>query len=973
MLNKFYKNWHILILVAFSIVPIIWFFGKGNVIINGLDTNFPLDPIVWFQRRFFVWDSVLNAGRDFSSSTSGLFFHLIQVIPFSLGLNLQLVEILSLIFWFGLIVFSSYQLAKESVTKNRLIQLTFVVVYSFNIYLFNTWENVKVSNLALVVGLPLFLTIFEKYRKRKINISKLFFFSVLIVLVSSGSGINPAYFLAILFALLIYVVLLLVFEKDSRRLIVKGVLVVFSTMILINLFWILPLTVFLTGLGNGSISDLGFTNWIYSLSINTSLDNVVRFMGAWDWYVKGPDGSPLYIPYALNYFSNPLFVSMSFLVPILVVISLYFRESKNKIYYILFATFSIVGIFLGAGVHKPTGYLYEFLLKSVPFFSFFRSPWYIFTPYYMLGASGLVSLFFNFLSNNIRTKKLFTPLIFLFLILQVIYSYPLLTGKIFRPGRPDSFYVTIPQYVYDFKNWIRNNPQDGRILVYPDDVLESFKWGYKGTESIIGLVASQDFYTPSFNSVNNISKFMLPEYYKFLKSGNFESVMSLSRILGINSILVKKDAISNAPEPDVSKIMNYTTPNRFGEWTLYKIREELLTKKIFAPQIIYNSYLTPDAVAIISPILEPNSIVVQNNDSEVSKVPLSINTKNILVEAKNPIDIFDKVNEVANYIVEVPVDGFYTLAFQKDSLKEIQIEIEGKRYIPNESTEGFFLLENQYFIAGNHEIRVNFPDSENLLKGLDFSTYAKATNLRNEDLPRDTIKTLVLYSDKEKEKKFDIKIENISNSSKYVFEVSYKHFYGWNPGVDIVQKNDTDVFRLYPLNLSHIPRDWEQKRILVEPAQIKSELLLSFTLPDTWPDSKSKTFVENFSLKRINDNKLFLISETEKNIQNPPKVSFKKVNPTLYEIVVDPSEEGFVLSFLENYDKNWQITFNDGANRSLHFMTNSYANGWYVSQSPKKQTIKISYKPQKYFNIGVTVALMVCLFSFTLFIKNRKK
>ncbi|KKQ10582.1 MAG: hypothetical protein US19_C0002G0001, partial [Candidatus Daviesbacteria bacterium GW2011_GWB1_36_5] len=97
MLIKIIKYWYILVLIIFSLTPIIWFIGREGYLINGVDTNFPLDPLVWFVRRIYVWNPVLNAGLDFSSSSAGLFFHLIQVVPYLMNLNLQWVEIISLV------------------------------------------------------------------------------------------------------------------------------------------------------------------------------------------------------------------------------------------------------------------------------------------------------------------------------------------------------------------------------------------------------------------------------------------------------------------------------------------------------------------------------------------------------------------------------------------------------------------------------------------------------------------------------------------------------------------------------------------------------------------------------------------------------------------------------------------------------------------------------------------------------------
>ena len=67
------KYWFWFVIAAFCLTPVIWFWGRHDVLINGLDTNFPLNPLVWFKRRFFVWYGVANAGGNFSSSMSGIF------------------------------------------------------------------------------------------------------------------------------------------------------------------------------------------------------------------------------------------------------------------------------------------------------------------------------------------------------------------------------------------------------------------------------------------------------------------------------------------------------------------------------------------------------------------------------------------------------------------------------------------------------------------------------------------------------------------------------------------------------------------------------------------------------------------------------------------------------------------------------------------------------------------------------------
>ena len=100
---------------------------------------------------------------------AGMFFHFVQVIPHLLSLSLTQTQIISLIFWFLLIVIGSFILAGVLFPKNFLVQLLFTILYSFNIYLFNSWENVKVANLSLVSAIPFTLWVLIQLRNKQIT------------------------------------------------------------------------------------------------------------------------------------------------------------------------------------------------------------------------------------------------------------------------------------------------------------------------------------------------------------------------------------------------------------------------------------------------------------------------------------------------------------------------------------------------------------------------------------------------------------------------------------------------------------------------------------------------------------------------------------------------------------------------------------------------------------------------------------
>src|SRR5579859_1374063 len=245
-----------LFLILLSLTPVLWFKGRPGTLIDGVDTNFPLNPALWFSRRFFVWQNLNNGGSDFSASVAGTFFHLIQVIPYKIGLSLQGVEIFSLVFWFAVIVFGSWFLAKLLLPKKNIPQLIFVSLYSLNVYLFNSFENVKVTNLSLVASIPWALSILILLRDKRISRIHASFLALLIGILLSGTGINPAYiitFFTVIFIFYVGEILSNISNKGEVGSLTIDFAVTCFSLVIINLYWIVPTFNFI--LGNISSSN----------------------------------------------------------------------------------------------------------------------------------------------------------------------------------------------------------------------------------------------------------------------------------------------------------------------------------------------------------------------------------------------------------------------------------------------------------------------------------------------------------------------------------------------------------------------------------------------------------------------------------------------------------------------------------------------------------------------------------------------
>ena len=987
IINKIWNNWHTVILVALCLVPIIWFIGRGDVLITGLDTNFPLDPLVWFQRRFYVWNGINNAGIDFSSSVAGVFFHFVQLAPYLLGLSLKNVEIVSLVFWFSAIVSSSYLLAKTILPKNKTPQLIVVILYILNIYLFNTWENVKVSNLALVTALPLIISIVYNWFSEKINSKKAMIYLCLGSILASGAGINPAYFLVIILALIIetvvYLFLNLSTKTEIKKILVKG-LTSFFILILVNIFWIFPLLNFLYSTNTISLVDIGLTNWITSLSQNTSIINVIRLQGAWDWYALDSSGIPQYLSYTLNYLYKFPFIVFSFAVPILVLFSFVFFDKEQKFWYIFFGILTVLGIFFGVGSHPPTGSFFIFLFEHVPFLSFFRSPWYIFTPLLTLSYAALVGLltysFFQKYKEGM-IKHIFNFLIIIFLIAYGLYNYPLITGKIFRPESKNSFYVYFPEYVWDTKDWLSNkhDSTDERIISYPDDQLESFNWGYQGTESILSLYSNREIITPSFNMTSKVFSEMLGSFYAHIKRGEYKSAISLMEFFGANEIFYKKDS-STLSSPIGDKINDLVETTKFGEWYFMRPKDEM-NKKIFIAEAVYKNLSNPEDFIPVIPFLKPKSVVVNNKDTEIGQIKsnerfFSIIKTGILDQDKS---ILTNVNK---YGLDILRNGTFNILIERNYLDRNSLIVKIDSNVISNSLiqydQSLISVGPVKLFSGTHTIEIVYPVQENLLAISDFENISKNQNLRKEEFPENIQKTLLVYNESKEAQKIILPVNEFNPYLRYAVGFDYKYVYGKVPFVEVLQSAPTSPVKnhsIYPGSST----DWQTRYDIFRPVETNSKLELLIKAGPNEFSGRSKSFIENIFIKRIYDNNVYLVesnSDTSFKYLSKGELKYKKINSVKYEVELKSDGDnqlGSVIAFLDNYNKGWVLKSSDSKieNKFSHFTINGYANGWYVPAGMNTGKFIIYYRPQTLYIFAVLVS--VCTIMLLIIYSLHKK
>ncbi len=972
-----------ILIFLLGFLPIIWFIGKGGVLIDGVDTNFPLDPWVWFQRRLFVWNSA-NGGSDFSSSTAGLFFHFIQVIPFKLGFSLQGVQIISLIFWFLLITLSAYWFAKIILPKNRLAQFIFVFFYTFNIYAFNTWENVKVANLSLLVSTPLGLSILILLSRKKISYSKALFLSILCGVVVSGTGINPAYFVSFFLSTFLFFLGIIVVDCRERKILkdLKDFVFVSLSIILVNLFWILPTANYVTRdvSVKDSITSIGFTNWVDSLSENTSILNVVRMQGAWDWYaIDSETRLPLYVPYANIYFHNFPFLLFSFLIPILAILSFFFVDKKKLSLYVSFALMMVLAIFMGSGTHPPTGYLFRWMSLHIPFFSLFRSPWYIFTPLLVLSYAGLVSLLIFSLKRRFRTL---TYLLGATLIVgNIFYSYPLITGQIFRPGRPDTFYVRFPDYLFSSKKWLGQDESEGRIIGYPEDEIEQFDWGYRGVESILTLFSDKEVLFSSLNVSNSQLGLLTREFYDSLKKREIESALKIASKLKVTLIFEKRDQTSLSVElPDDIKELPKEV---FGEWTFYRLA---------APGKIYisNKFLFAypySKVAEVMASTDPSEILINHADSIVKDASLTQETAGNLVLAENSQEKTFNAKTI-EYQFEIPKSGEYQPRLESYNLssfglnpeKPLMVDVDGKRSIwEPESQSDYVIYKGVHFNEGSHKIVLEV-DNKNLISGGDFengTVFEREGNGVFKIEEENGNNFLSIFNTDLKDSSAFFKVSPFDSNNSYFIKFKYKSSFGSAPKALVKQIKGETKIKVESQSLP-ISSEWKYYSFYYAPVNTTSEMSVGLLSPFTYNSSGTKVEYGDLSIYKVFNNRLIFYSRGEGENLAVPQVSYRKVSPVEYQGEVESALGRHVLLFADSYSPEWEIRLYDSNDKQinaevLHFSSNLYENSWYIDKTLQNYKFKIVYKPQRLFNFGLFISLLTICTSIAILIKGVTK
>ncbi len=937
-----------------------------------------------------MWNNISNGGSDFSFAPAGIFFHLIQFVPFWFGLGLQLTQKISLIFWFSIITISAYIFSGNIVKDKRILRIVFTTLYCLNIYMFNSWENVKVSNLSLVAAIPLLLHTFLKLKSSEWSYFKAGVVAALSALVLSGSGINPAYFLTCFVILFIFTISTF-FERKNYINIIKSFLFISLVVGIASFYWLLPTIHFVTAsvTQNSSIASIGFNDWIDSLSKNTSIINILRLQGAWDWYsFDSVSKTPLFLPYVVNYIYKIPFIFFSFVVPTLAMVSLFFINRKKTPYYTAFVTMLLLGVFLSSGTHEPTGVVYVWLSKHLPYFSLFRSPWYIFSPMVVLAFSGLVVLFLEAVYGWIKVKgfdkyKLVVDILVVTLITgNIVYCYPLVTGKVFRPSRKDSFFVKFPDYLFQTSDFL-NHSGAGRVITYPDDQLEKFNWGYTGVEPVINLLVDRETIFPGINNVSSFFNLIVGAFYANLKVNHFESAMNLARKVGADTILEKRD--QETLSSPIGKTSSWTT-TQYGNWLIHIFNQnEIGNPKIYLGKNYYFGFAPNNQNADALSLLGADDHLLNPLDSVVKGVDGYKNSGAVVTASNSQTEDHKKLNikntnfTDVKFTFDIPQSGNYYPVLENYGLTQKELSdfvlvrnnTKSEKWTVKSINDSYIYFNEQHFEKGKNTLV--YMINNNLVISHDFEDELYPFKKDSDG------KMLSITNQSEKDVAIDFPFNDLDDNRPYFITLDYQWDYGNNPSVLVTQKNKQTLLKSQSQGLEKNSNKMNLG-FYYDPVQTKSTAVLSLVSPFYKDPNGTRVNYDNLKVYKLFTNSLFFVKNPlEKN--EVAKIDFKQKSPVRYEGVITGAKTQQTLIFAENYSSGWKIKIKNMDGKEIifdarHFSIDTYANAWYIDAPYEDYKFQIYYQPQIFFNIGLTITLVflsIVFGAYFIYERNYKK
>jgi len=600
-----------------SFIPLLllpWLWLRPGELIHAVDFSFPLSGALAFGRSLFPWDQIDNLGWFFGAQ-----FYPPRLLIHGFTYLAELAQLNPQKLWLGLSLFA------PALTMGLLIRELFhgldeykrslaAIVGGFFAAL-NLYLLVQILDLAMVLQL-IFVPLVLYLSFKAARTGEYWRYGLLTALASPGLAVlNPSSSAA---GLVLIALALARKQKQELANFLRYIAIALLGALLINAWWFVP---FIATIGSvaGSV-EIPTTDWLAGTSAGTSLWNVARLIGAWDWFSTF-NGEP-YVPYASRYLGFTV-LGLVALVPAALALFGYLRRPTRSFNF--FAMIALAGILLAAGAHGVTGKVFTLLYQYVPGFWLFRSPWYKFSLWIVIGFAPLIGWACISLADRFKLKPILVAATAV--LLFGIIAHPLVTGERFTKPSPDRSLaanrLTIPGYIQETADFLNNEKGEGRVLMLPQIFHDTtkYRWGYGSIRSpIYDLLKHRPMVYRMLGQKLDYTQ-LLDRLRDSLRAGDGAAAKQIIDLMGIRYMLHQRDFdlefFKNDPSAeDLERYVNLLggkLVHQSSEWLVYDLGETKLAeglagvvatdrfKNLFEQDFPKNSVLTNSTAAELKP------------------------------------------------------------------------------------------------------------------------------------------------------------------------------------------------------------------------------------------------------------------------------------------------------------------------------------------------------------------------------------
>lgn len=733
----------LVLIFILGLTPLLYFLD-GSLIIGG-DAGYQLlDPIFQLS-KLYSWDIVHGSG--YNNPTYYLLSSFLIPLSFLsiVGLPLFVSQALFLTFLLMASGFSMFFLIRSLCNnKTNLVATSSAIFYMFNPFTLLSWSAPDLTTLSAITMYPFMFALFVKGIKSKKYVKSAMIFSLGSLIFTAGN-VHIPFIILILFSLFLYSLFHIISAITNKTQISRFILLAPILYILVNLWWILPILSYqgegMRMLESGLVDPLDKLKGFSSYSSILHLFQLYGYPGWEDinW------GRSLF-SYVPTLVSNPFFIALSFLPPILLGFALLLRSKIKNLAIsggtlLFFSFLYLFSLFLSKGTHEPFGEIFYNIFDQVPLFVIFRS---VFTNFGIMMALSLSILFgmslgiiYHYLeskeimfkiSTNARTIgkiNIQTVMLVVIVFLILISNYPFFTGEVVHNGKGSfpSFHHKIPEYYQDAADWINNQSGDynvfslygggGGWVVYNWDNNDT----YVGLDTDQSLIHRQLIAPPQ----NDLSYYIYQSI--LLKSTN--QVSHLLTQLNVKYLILHLDFDPSLygsinPETIRNAILlqkDIRLVKSFGKIEIYQ-NDAFRSLHIYGTNNVYNSNITEFINILSIPQSEMYPVFISENlpiyqSSNILQVP-ELSLFQIENENKNISFISEKGN--FNLSTYIKWNSFNkTLFFSVNGNNEIGIINQDIEKI---GSYNWFNIEEVSLSKGNNNITIRWSEITDLEKQL---------------------------------------------------------------------------------------------------------------------------------------------------------------------------------------------------------------------------------------------------------------